>query len=178
MRCFLVLGLTGLLAAACGGGGDGGYLAKDTVTSLPAGDATGSGFAGVYEVELYTSDCSGRCPTIDYGLFTWSICDVGDKVDDEVQVSQTDGLLQVDSDGSLMVTRLSGGIYGDGTFDVGGWSTEEGGDVQIFARAEGALADLDITATAKARAVGRAEGVSINCTATYEISGNLVGENP
>jgi len=176
MRWFLLMGLIALMATGCGGDG-GGYLAKKTVTGLPAGDATGSDFSGEYDVELYTSDCSGACPTIDYGLFTWSICDVGDKDSDYVTVLQTDGRLQVDSDGGLVVTRLSGGINADGSFDVGGWSTEAGGDVTITARAAGTISDAGISATAKARAVGKAEGEFINCTATYEITGTELGDN-
>lgn len=178
MRWFLWLGLGAWLAACGGGGGDGGYLSKDTVTDLPAGDATGSDFSGEYDVELYTSDCSGKCPVIDYGWFTWSICDVGDKDDDVVTIQQTDGRLQVDSDGGLEVTRLIGGINSDGSFDVGGYSTEDSGNVQITARAEGDLSGATITATAKAAAHGTtSDGTRIDCTATYEITGSLLGDN-
>jgi len=134
---------------------------------------TGSGFSGEYEVDLYTADCSGDCPIIDYGWFIYTVCDVGMKDDDHVEISHTDGRLQVDSDGGLIVTRLIGGIDVDGRFDVGGWSTQDGGNVEIVARVDGVIAvDGTISATAHVRADGHANDENINCQGVFEITGS------
>ncbi len=162
-------GLVALVLAGCGGDS---FLDRDTVTDLPSGTATGSSFTGEYDIEIYTSDCSGKCPLIDYDWFTYTVCDVGMKDDDEVSLSQTDGRLQVDSDGGLPVTRLIGGIDADGWFDAGGWATQAGGEVEITARVQGTIgSDGAIIATANLRADGTAEGETIACRGEFEITG-------
>jgi hypothetical protein len=169
----LTRGLLVFVLAGCGGDA---FLDKDTVTDLPSGTASGSSFSGEYDIEIYTSDCSGSCPLLDYDWFTYTICDVGMKDDDEVELAQTDGRLQVDSDGGLPVTRLTGGIDADGWFDAGGWATQEGGDVEIVARVQGTIAaDGSIDATAHLRADGKARGETIACRGVFEITGTRSG---
>jgi len=173
MKISNLAGLAALLLIACGGDD---FLDKDTVTELPPGTATGSRFTGQYEVELYTSDCSGECPVIDYDWFTYTICDVGMKDEEDIGIVHSAGHLQIDADNSLPVTRLTGGIDADGQFDVGGWSTQEGGDVEIVARVLGTIApDGSITATAHLYANGNARDEHIACRGTFEIRGQSPG---
>jgi hypothetical protein len=169
-RQFTTLLLIALLVAGCGGGDD--YLDQGVVTSLPSGDALGSDRSGEYELELYTTSCAGTC-VIDYGVLTVTFCEVGDIDNETVTVTQQDGHLQVDSGGSLFVTRMTGGIWSDGSFDVGGYSTEEGGQVHITGRAEGSLTSGgDLTGVARAHGWGTVDGQSLNCAASYDVTGS------
>ena len=63
-------------------------------------------------------------------------------------------------------------VNSDGTFDVGGFATQNSGDVEVTARTRGTLSEAGkVTAEAEAYGSGRVNDVSIHCIATYEISG-------
>src|SRR5262245_16394892 len=85
--------LIALGVAACGGGS--GELDPDPVTNLPPGDATGSAATGTYAMQSLTTGCSGRCTTEVDG-FTYSACDIGTRLDETADVTQTDGRLVID----------------------------------------------------------------------------------
>ena len=163
----MVAGLLG----GCSGGGDP-ALDKDVVTSLPSGDATGSDADGDYQVQLYTSACSGDCKYTYLG-FDVSGCDVGHTDSATLTLTQVDGHLQADVNGSsLLVTRFEGGLWQDGSFDIGGYSTQQAGDIEVTARATGSLSGDTVTGTAKAHAWGSVDGSGVNCTATYDLTGS------
>lgn len=155
--------------AACGGGSD---LDRDAVTNIPPGDATGSAASGSYSFDLYISKCSGTCPLITVGLSTLSTCDVGFRDTADVTLTQSDGRIQIDSQ-DLLVTRMTGGLDADGSFDVGGYGTQLSGAIDITTRAHGVLAqDGSVTAQNRTRAQGNVNGTKVDCTATYDVTGH------
>lgn len=161
------------LAALVGCGGDSG-LSRDVVTSLPDGNATGTALSGQYRVTITTTSCAGACPSFQVlGVFTYSICKVGDVDSNEtITTTQTDGHLEVVGDSSLFVQRLVGGVDADGAFDIGGYEAQGEGQVDVTARARGSISQSGLLqATAQARGVGSAEGKSINCVGSYTLSG-------
>ena len=159
-----------MVAAALGCGGGDGDLGRDVVTSLPDGTASGTAASGTYDIELYTSACSGRCAA-NTGVFTVTVCDVGQRSTATMTAAQTDGHLQVDAaEGSLMVTRLVGGINADDSFDVGGYGTQNGGTVDVTARARGSMG-ATLTGTVEAHAAGSVGSGNLDCRATYDLTG-------
>jgi hypothetical protein len=78
-----------------------------------------------------------------------------------------DGALQIDVDGNDYVSRLAGGIDGDGSYDVGGLRTQFGGQVTITARTQGTLVTAGLTGTARLR-VG---GLGLACTIEVDVTG-------
>lgn len=164
----LMLLLT-LPLAACGSDG----LDPDEVKSIPAGDATGSELSGGYRLTIVTERCSGQCPTFNVFGFWVRLCTPGHVDTETVTVAQTDGVLEVlDLGSSMYVNALKGGIYADGTFDVGGYEVQEGVEVGVAARVRGTVTTAGkITATATVFGQGEAEGKTIKCTGTYEVNG-------
>ncbi|MBZ0231676.1 MAG: hypothetical protein K8M05_04950 [Deltaproteobacteria bacterium] len=157
--------------AACGGGAVG-DLEPEDVSALPEGDAVGTAASGSYELELYTTACVGRCPVIRTGLGAVSLCDVGELDFPEVDVTQTDGHLDMITYG-LFPDRLEGGLHADASFVVGGWGTRYGATVVV--RADGTLAGETITGTAEARQYGSYDGTDFDCTTVYELGGERTG---
>jgi hypothetical protein len=163
MKSLLVLALV----LGCGGTDD---LAPNVVTRLPDGDGAGSAASGAYSIDLYTSVCQGKCS---YGN-AQSVCDIGQRTSGTLVMTQSGGHLRAEPQGSaLVLTRLDGGIWKDGRFDVGGLATQLGGAVTITARAEGTVdGERNLAGQARARAQGSVEGESLDCTATFELSGS------
>ena len=96
------------LALACGGEEGGSGSLDPSVESVPDGDAMGSDRSGDYDVELYTTSCSGQC-TVEYPVIgTVSYCDVGDSDSEGAEVTQTDGHLRIDLNDTP--SRYEGGI--------------------------------------------------------------------
>ena len=153
-----------LLLSACGGDS----LSPDVVTHLPSGDGTGTAMSGTYLVELYTSGCAGQC-----SVSSTSLCDIGQRRDGTLVVTQDGGHLRVEpQETDLVLARLDGGIWKDGHFDVGGLATQLGGAVVITARATGTIdGSRHLTGQAHAQAKGSADSENIDCTATFELSG-------
>ncbi|HOX45545.1 MAG TPA: hypothetical protein PK668_18245 [Myxococcota bacterium] len=157
-----------LALAGCGGGDN---LGREDVEDLPAGDATGSALSGNYDLEFYTTACKGACPLIDMGLYSLSICDVGNTDDATVSVTQTDGRLLIVGP-SLLVPRMEGGLDQDGTFLVGGYATQNSGSVEIVTLGEGAIdGQGQMTGSSETHAWGEVNQTRIDCTALFEISG-------
>ena len=150
--------------AACGGGG--GDLDPDVVTELPPGDGTGTAATGTYEMSTVTTDCAGSC-RIEVEGFPYSACDIGTRLDETAEVTQTDGLLVVDVDDSNYVSRLEGGIDADGSYEVGGLRTQNGGEVVITARSVGTVTGGTWTGTARLLV----KGMGLNCTIEADASG-------
>ncbi len=168
MRRGTLLGLgLGLALAGCGDGD----LSVAAVTSIPAGNASGSAASGSYSLKSVTRDCSGSCPTFTYLIFTVKICEVGDSDSASATVVQENGRLTVTSTG-LLVKSLSGGIQSDGAFEVGGVDSQASGAVEVTLRASGRIDAAGVfTGTARARGVGNVDGTSLNCVGDYEITG-------
>jgi hypothetical protein len=158
-----------IAVTACGGG-SGGTLEREDVTDIPPGDAVGSEVSGEYELELYTTDCLGRCPVIEAGIFVVTLCDVGELDSADASVTQADGELVLDSTG-LVIDRLTGGIAADGTFEIGGWGTQYGGAVEIVVLSTGTADGESFTGTAESRGRGEVEGELIDCTVMYDVTG-------
>ena len=156
-----------LAVSACGGPSD---LAPDAVRSIPDGDGTGSALGGDYAVELRTVDFSGSCGPFVVGIFTASVCDVGDVVTEHITVEQREGHLVIDT--SDLPSRFEGGAYDDASFDVGGYATEFGGAIEITARSLGRIDESGrIEATVRSRTWGDFEGQSADCYGVREVSG-------
>lgn len=149
---------------ACGGGTD--DLDVDVVTTLPPGDATGTAASGDWNVESLTVGCDGSCATEVDG-FVFSACDVGTRLDDNASITQTDGRLVIDVDNSDYVSRLEGGLDADGSYDVGGLRTQQGGAITITARSIGTLTGDTMTGTARLFVIGN----DLDCLIEVETSG-------
>jgi hypothetical protein len=151
-----------LVLAGCGGSSD---LDADVVTHLPPGDATGSAFAGRYEMTSVTTDCTGDCRT-SAGDAVYSACDIGTRFEDTMMVTQTDGKLVIDVDGNDYVSRLEGGVFADAMFEVGGLRTQQGGTVAITSRVTGAFG-AKLTGTARLRVRGQ----GLDCVIETDVTG-------
>lgn len=155
----------------------GGDLSERDVTDLPEGDASGSRWTGQYDVEIYTVACDGECGPISFGYYTVSMCDVGDRDSESLQVDQNDGALAIELNDP--VSRYEGGVYGDDRFEVGGYGTEYGGDVEMAALLEGSFDNQGLSATATSHIWGDTEiggeSVHIDCSGEYEVDGARVG---
>jgi hypothetical protein len=164
-----------IVTAACEDGDDG--LSKQEVTQIPAGDAMGDAHSGRYETEAYTAACDGACGPVDYQGWSVVICDVGDREDVQFEVVQDDGALRIDADDdSLYITRFRGGVYADGSFEVGGYGTELGGDIEITGRVEGVIEpDGAIGGLAHYHLRGGVGGDPVDCRITYETEGSRLG---
>lgn len=124
------------------------YLDRDVVESIPEGDAVGAGFSGAYETRTTTVSCAGACEPIDAGGTTYSVCDRDEESVEWVTVYQDDGSLRVDldDDGHIGINldgyvpvRLHGGIDADGGWDIGGYDTKFGGELESTARIRGTV---------------------------------------
>jgi hypothetical protein len=72
----------------------------------------------------------------------------------------------------MYVQRLKGGVNGNGSFDVGGYEMQQGVDVGVSARVQGQIdADGKIQATARLLGNGTAEGETIACSGTFDVTG-------
>jgi len=161
--CMKALAVLVLLAACDGGATD---LDADVVTNLPPGDATGSAMTGSYRMESVTTACDGDCNTSFDGA-VYSACDVGTRLDDLIDIVQTDGALRIDVDGNDYVSRMEGGVNGDGAYDVGGLRTQLGGQITITARTRGTITAATMTGTARLRVTGR----GIDCVIEADVDG-------
>lgn len=160
----LVLLAAAVVCAACDDGGGSGP-SPDESTSVPSGDATGTAATGSWEADTLVLDCQGACPIV-FGAAT---CDVGDGGREEFELTQTDGSLKIDADDRGFPSRLTGGLYTDGTFEVGGYSTELSGAVEIVAMAAGRIDGDHLEAIVQSWGTGEADGRSIDCHAEIEI---------
>lgn len=160
-----------VLLAACGGGAVG-DLEPEDVTGVPDGDASGTAASGNYELELYTRSCVGECPVLEVGIGVVSLCDIGEVDYPEIDVTQTDGHLDMKTYG-LFPDRLEGGLHADNTFVVGGWGTQYGATIVV--RADGTVAGDTITGTAETRQYGSYDGTDFDCTIVHDLTGTRTG---
>lgn len=160
-----------LVLAACSSDDTG--LTRADVEHLPPGTATGTQASGAYELEMLTVACHGTCPVIHLHGFSAPTCDVNELDDAELEVTQTDGALVMNADG-LVVDRLTGGIDADGSYRVGAYGTEAGGEVAVLVRSTGQLAGAQFTGMSEARMVGLIGSTRVDCTTIYEVTGARV----
>ena len=151
------------LAACESGDGD---LDPDAVTTIPPGDATGSGATGTYLLETITTSCEGDCTT-SLGEIVYSACDIGTRLDSDAEVTQDGGALVIDVDDSDYVSRLEGGLDADGAFEVGGLRTQQGGEVTITARSTGTIAGTTLTGGARLLVTG----MGLSCRIGVDVTG-------
>jgi hypothetical protein len=159
-----------VLSVACSHDDSPGGFSQEEVEDIPPGTAQGSLASGQYDVEAYTAACDGICGG-STGLYTFTICDVGDRDDQRVDVKQDDGRLQIDGDDSLFVSRMIGGIDDDGWFDVGGYGTEAGGSVEATGRLTGQVEGEDVSGVFELWVRGHWDGEPVDCRARYEVEG-------
>jgi len=176
MKGYVLVVVFGIGLISCGGNSG---LGQKDVMDLPQGTATGNALSGVYEIELYAKDCKGKC-RISYMGTTVSYCDIGDKENDTVDVTQTEGRIQIDIDpGDFLVTRLEGGINTDGSFLIGGYATHFGGQGEVATLAQGSISTEGVfQGEIEAHLWGSAEGHSIDCTQIYDLSGSRLFDLP
>jgi hypothetical protein len=162
-----------LFPLACGDDDPAGGLQPEDVGSIPAGNAVGTDASGTYDIEAYTFACGGVCRAGE-GWLSFTVCDVGDRDDEHLDVVQEDGHLQVDGDDGLFVSRLEGGLHGDGSFDVGGYGTEAGGSVEATGRMTGDLDGDDVSGVFELWVRGNVDGDPLDCRASYDVKGHKV----
>jgi hypothetical protein len=163
MKTRLALSFIAAVAACGGAAGD---LDPDVVTELPPGDGTGTAATGTYDMESVTTGCSGSC-RIEVEGFPYSACDVGTRLEETAEVEQQDGRLTVDVADSDYVSQLAGGIDADGSYEVGGLRTQNGGEVVITARSVGTVTGGAWTGTARLLV----RGMGLDCTIEAAASG-------
>ena len=167
MRTYQVILLSFLPVLGCGGGQD---LTADAVRSIPAGDATGASLAGEYAVRVRVVECAGACGPFSVGIFSSTVCDVGDVDEVSLLVAQDGGRLAIDTDD--LPSRFDGGAFTDGSFDVGGYATQFGGGLEITARSLGVIdASGRLEATVRSRTWGRIGEQSADCYGVREVVG-------
>jgi hypothetical protein len=152
------IGLVVMITAACGGGGGGSFeadLDPEVVTNLPAGDGTGTAATGDYDLVSVTTGCAGDCllggSDMDPGF---PVCDVGTELTQTAHVEQDGGLLDIDVDGSDYVSQLAGGINADGSFEVGGYVTQNAGEVELTSREVGTFGGASLSGTGRLQIIG------------------------
>jgi hypothetical protein len=151
------IGLVVMITAACGGGG-GSFeedLDPEVVTNLPAGDGTGTAATGDYDLVSVTTACAGDCllggSDMDPGF---PICDVGTELTQTAHVEQDGGVLDIDVDDSEYVSQLAGGVNADGSFEVGGYITQNGGEVEVTSREVGTFDATSLSGTGRLQVIG------------------------
>lgn len=150
--------------AACDAPAD---LGRDAVTTIPAGDASGASFSGQYAVEVRTTDCEGTCAA-DTEWFTVSVCDVGDVTTEWVTITQDGGSLEASWEEPLSLLR--GGVRQSGAFEMGGFGTQSGGQLEISLRVSGSIGETKLEADARSWTVGSIDGGSLDCVGRYTVS--------
>ncbi len=148
--------------ASCGNNA----LNRDQVTTIPSGTATGMLFSGRYPIERIVTSCSGKC-SAKYSGAIISVCDVGMRFTETITVEQTDGKVNVRS--TSVPPLYTGGIYADGSFEIGGYATQYGGIITATARASGTIVNGRLSAAAQSRITGQHDGESVDCTGAIEI---------
>ena len=157
-----------VFVVACGGAPSG--LSVDEVLSIPDGTRTGSDLSGGYDIEIRVVDCQGACGPFAVGPFTASVCDVGEIDSDYADALHEGGHLLFDT--GLVPSRYEGGVYADGSFDVGAFATQFGGELEITARGTGTIDGAgNIRAVVESWTRGTVEGQSANCIGTREVTG-------
>ena len=175
MHRLSVLFLVPLLSLAACNNHHRGDNAIEHAMSVPPGNATGTDRSGEYSVEIYTASCEGRCGAVDGG-WTISFCDVGQRDMESFTAKQEDGELQIDGDDDNYVSRYTGGVDSDGTFEVGGYATSLGGAIEATAFVEGSFEEkAKLQAVADIHIWGTYDEESVDCFATYEVEGDRSG---
>lgn len=145
----LVLGLTG-----CGDA-----LTPEMVMSIPDGSAQGSSRSGLYELEVVTLACDGRCV-----MRGEPVCEVGIRHSELVEIRQLEGQIVIESPDDTL-EALEGGAYQDGSFEVGAYAP---GTLERTAHARGSINELgELRSTILVRTVGP----GVDCTASVDLIG-------
>jgi hypothetical protein len=154
------LALLVVLLAACGGGGG---LSREEAEGVPDGDATGDALSGGWRLERRITSCAGDCAL---GLF--GVCDVGYEAEADAEITQTDGHLVVEVDDTPGL--LEGGAYADGAVEVGGYATQQGGQLEIAAIVTATVDDDAMTGTIRAAVWGDVDDESVDCRIENDVT--------
>jgi hypothetical protein len=173
MRRILVCSLVALVYTSCGGEAvPGDDLDRETVSSIPPGDALGTAATGDYDTELRVKTCSGLCPDLVIGAESYPICAEGQQYAEILEVSQEDGYLEVYLDLGFIETVMAGGIYRNRNFEVGGFTASSYGDVDVSALTKGVFLPEDrINGQVKVLGTGEFGGALIDCKMLLDLSG-------
>jgi hypothetical protein len=153
---------------ACDGNGDG-SLSPEAVSAIPPGTGRGSSLSGEYRVTRVTTSCEGRCAATVSG-FLATVCDVGEIVSGEATFTQTDGTLEAFAPDEIPAL-YRGGVALDGTYDLGGYATQNGATIEITVRSEGTLTTSSLTGTARSHTWGEIDDATLDCVGRYDVSG-------
>jgi len=146
-----------ILLGACGSDA----LTAETVSSIPEGSAVGTSQSGVYELEVQTTECSGRCGG--------ALCEIGARGERDAVVRQADGRLQLAL--STLPAQLQGGAYLDGSFEVGAFAPLEDA-LEVTALGRGSINELgELSSTLLVRTTGTRDGVTVDCLRVDELLG-------
>lgn len=155
------------------------YLDREVVTSIPEGDAVGDAFSGDYQMRSTIVSCAGECGPIDVGDTSYVVCERDDESVEWVTVYQEDGALRVDldDDGHIGINvdgyapvRLNGGIGADGGWDVGGYDTKFGEDLESTARARGTVQEgVQPEGTLEVHTYGLVSETEVDCRITHRL---------
>lgn len=177
--------LLGVVGPGCDSDGDAppmdedAYLAEEVVTSLPEGDAMGDAFSGSYQTRATVISCAGSCGPFEVAGTTYVACERDSESVEWVTAYQDDGALRVDldDDGHIGINvdgyapvRLDGGIDSDGRWEIGGYGTKFGGDLEATARGRGQVrVGEPLEGTLEVRVFGTAGGTEVDCHATHRL---------
>ncbi|GEM_PF-6292957 len=163
----LTFALVAVWGCAEEGDPSGGLDPNISEAPLP-GDASGSEHAGAWTLELYYSSCTGVC-SFDTILGVASVCDVGETATQIVEATQTDGSIRFEGNG--LPSRYDGGVDASGDFDLLGVATQDGGNIEIRVRVQGAFDGDSLAGAARGRTMGTIDDQTINCRYDVEVTG-------
>jgi hypothetical protein len=132
----------------------------EDATDISSGSGMGTAASGDYFAEIRTTSCAGTCPA--------GSCREGNVANGMIELVQRDGYLSMTAVGAL----LEGGIERDGSFDVGGLTTLDGGALEQTFRSDGVHTGNAFNGSISARRRGTtSNGQTIDCTETGIIDG-------
>lgn len=147
-------------------------LDRGYVENIPAGNATGAAYGGVYSVTLKLLSCS--CPDITHIGVTSNPCDIIHEGGSTARATQNDGHLIVEIP-NLQPNVLHGGIDQDGSFEAGGAAniTIVGTGGEIYVVVKGTIDQSQkLDARSRFRLVVPSSEDPVDCDGDQSISGS------
>ena len=144
-------------------------LAEKSVLSIGPGDGVQQ-IERMFEAELLIVRCDGLCGVIEVSEdLVVSTCDVGLREEIEIGLVFDAGTATMDLGGSERLSRLDGGAFLDGSFDVGGVRSV-GGGATSFRRFRGRVSgELDEPEDWTIQTAIDVVAYADPCVATYEL---------
>ena len=162
-----LLGL--LFACACGSAGEDApkTLTAADVNNLPAGDAVGSSFSGIYLIQERSRITGCHCRA--------GACDLYKGTLNSFDLTQTNGALHVLEHGQFNNSDFQGGINSDGTFRVGSMSVAN--TLNLLSVLSGTVFARDhFDARSQNTLKGQINGQETDCDLGVEFRANYITE--